>query len=60
MTTMPLFPSMDSYKAFLAKHGFCPLEAGLIGDLADHECKHGNLPSTKPKRCECFTSGKKR
>jgi hypothetical protein len=24
--------------------GRCPIEAGLIGRLADHECRHGRLP----------------
>jgi hypothetical protein len=28
--------------------GRCPIEAGLICRLADHECRHGRLASTTP------------
>jgi hypothetical protein len=33
------------YAAAMAKCGErCPIEAGLLGRLADHECRHGRLP----------------
>lgn len=32
----------------------CPIEVGLIGNLADNECKHGRLASDKSPQCGCF------
>ena len=33
------------YRAAEAQSGgTCPIEAGLLGRLADHECPHGRLP----------------
>ena len=32
----------------------CPIEAGIIGRLADNECPHGNLPTDHRIDCTCF------
>ena len=38
-------PYAARYRAALAHTGgVCPIEAGVIGRLADNECKHGRLP----------------
>jgi hypothetical protein len=34
--------------------GACPIEAGLLGRLADHECAHGRLPADRTPRCGCW------
>jgi hypothetical protein len=34
--------------------GACPIEAGAIGRLADHECRHGRLPSDRAPACGCW------
>lgn len=34
--------------------GTCPLEAGVIGRLADNECRHGRLPFDSTAPCGCF------
>jgi len=34
--------------------GACPIEAGLLGRLADHECTHGRLPGDRTPRCGCW------
>jgi hypothetical protein len=34
--------------------GRCPVEAGLIGRLADHECRHGRLPFDRTAACGCW------
>lgn len=34
--------------------GACPIEAGVIGNLADNECKHGRLPSDRTPACGCW------
>jgi hypothetical protein len=34
--------------------GGCPLEAGLLGRLADHECAHGRLPGDRTPKCGCW------
>ena len=31
----------------------CPIEAGLLGRLADHECPHGRLPGDRTPKCGC-------
>jgi single-strand DNA-binding protein len=37
------------YNAAMAEcGGRCPIEAGLIGRLADHKCRHGRLPFAVP------------
>jgi hypothetical protein len=34
--------------------GRCPIEAGAIGRLADHECQHGRLPFDRTPACGCW------
>ncbi len=34
--------------------GSCPIEAGLLGQLADHECPHGRLPFDRTSSCGCW------
>ena len=34
--------------------GACPIEAGLLGQLADHECAHGRLPGDRTPKCGCW------
>ena len=34
--------------------GACPIEAGLLGRLADHECPHGRLPFDRTPYCGCW------
>ena len=34
--------------------GACPIEAGLLGRLADHECAHGRLPGDRTPKCGCW------
>jgi len=34
--------------------GDCPIEAGVIGRLADHECEHGRLPGDRTSRGGCW------
>jgi hypothetical protein len=34
--------------------GRCPIEAGVLGRLADHECPHGRLPSDRTPPCGCW------
>ena len=33
--------------------GGCPIEAGLLGRLADHECRHGRLAHDHTPKCGC-------
>jgi hypothetical protein len=33
--------------------GGCPIEAGAIGRMADHECRHGRLPFDPTPACGC-------
>ena len=33
---------------------WCPIEAGLLGSLADNECPHGTLPTDKVVACSCW------
>ena len=43
------------YRAAQAQSGgSCPIEAGLLGRLADHECPHGRLPLDRPPSCGCW------
>jgi hypothetical protein len=43
------------YAAAMAESGGrCPIEAGLLGRLADHECRHGRLPGDRTPRCGCW------
>jgi hypothetical protein len=32
----------------------CPIEAGVLGRLADHECRHGRLPFDRTPFCGCW------
>jgi len=34
--------------------GSCPIEAGVLGKLADHECRHGRLPFDRTPPCGCW------
>lgn len=34
--------------------GQCPIEAGLVGNLADNECRHGRLPNDRSPECGCW------
>jgi hypothetical protein len=36
------------------RYGKCPIEAGLVCNLADHECRHAHLQTDKVRRCLCF------
>jgi hypothetical protein len=43
------------YTAAMAKcGGRCPIEAGLLGRLADRECRHGRLPFDRTASCGCW------
>jgi hypothetical protein len=43
----------ERYKAGL-RDGACPIEAGTLGRLADHECPHGRLPFDGTAACGCW------
>jgi hypothetical protein len=34
--------------------GRCPIEAGVAGRLADHECRCGRLPFDRTPPCGCW------
>jgi hypothetical protein len=34
--------------------GRCPIEAGVLGRLADHECRHGRLAFDRTPACGCW------
>lgn len=34
--------------------GIDPLDAGIVGEIADFECKHGRLPRDGTPECGCF------
>ena len=34
--------------------GRCPIEAGTLGRLADHECRHDRLPFDHTPACGCW------
>jgi hypothetical protein len=34
--------------------GRCPIEAGVLGRLADHECRHGRLSGDRTPPCGCW------
>ena len=43
------------YTAAMAEcGGRCPIEAGVLGRLADHECRHGRLPVDRTPPCGCW------
>ena len=44
------------YTAAMAEcGGRCPIEAGVISRLADHECRHGRLPFDRTPACGCWS-----
>jgi hypothetical protein len=49
-------PSFSArYTAAMAEcGGRCPIEAGVLGRLADHECRHGRLPRDRTPACGCW------
>ena len=53
-------PVNEALAAFTARYGSCAIEAGLIGNLADHECPHGFLPRSANRTCACFGPAPKR
>ena len=48
----------DRYRAAMRETGSCPIEAGLLGRLADHECAHGRLPGDHTAKCGCWPQEK--
>jgi hypothetical protein len=42
------------YPAAALKCGGCPIEAGLLGRPADHECGHGRLAFDRTPPCGCW------
>ena len=48
-------PFADRYRtAMRLAGGACPIEAGLLGRLADQECAHGRLPGDRTAKCGCW------
>ena len=48
-------PFCARYRAAMAEcGGRCPIEAGVLGRLADHECVHGRLPGDRTAKCGCW------
>ena len=48
-------PFPDRYRAATRETGgCCPIEAGLLGRLADNECTNGRLPGDRPATCGCW------
>lgn len=44
------------YTAAMAEcGGRCPIEAGVLGRLADHECRHGRLAFGRTPACGCWS-----
>ena len=41
--------------AVAACGGRCPIEAGVLGRLADHQCRHGRLPFDRTPACGCWS-----
>lgn len=35
--------------------GSCPIEGGVLGRLADHECRHGRLAFDRTPVCGCWS-----
>jgi hypothetical protein len=43
------------YTAAMAQcGGRCPIEASVLGRLADHKCRHGRLPFDRTAACGCW------
>jgi len=52
---MARFSLSARYTAAMADcGGRCPIEAGVLGRLADHECRHGRLPGDRTPACGCW------
>ena len=47
-------PFPARYRAAEREAGGCPIEAGVLGRLADHECPHGRLPGDRTPNCGCW------
>jgi len=48
-------PIPSGYRAAMRQAGgYCPIEAGVLGRLADHECAHGRLPGDRTTKCGCW------
>lgn len=45
---------MTGYEKIYRLFGVCPLESGMMGQLADHECEHGRLPGDSTEPCGCW------
>jgi len=44
-----------TYRAAMTEcGGRCPIEAGVLGQLAAHECRHGRLPLDRTPACGCW------
>ena len=43
------------YIAISSQGAPCPIEAGILGRLADHECRHGRLSGDRTPPCGCWT-----
>ena len=52
--TLPVPTFSQVYRDLEQRYRCCPVEAGFIGDLADHECQHGRLPGDKGPSCGCW------
>jgi hypothetical protein len=46
----------EAYARLSKLCGGCPIEAGLIGAIADNECEHERLPSDTSPPCGCWPS----
>jgi hypothetical protein len=46
----------EAYARLSKLCGGCPIEAGLIGTIADNECEHERLPSDTSPPCGCWPS----
>jgi hypothetical protein len=45
----------ERYRAAMRQPGgACPIESGMLGRLADHECRHGRLPGDRTRACGCW------
>ena len=52
---MARFSFYACYTAAMAEcGGRCPIEAGVLGRLADHECRHSRLPGDRTAPCGCW------
>jgi hypothetical protein len=49
----PIFSARDA-AATAECGGRCPIEAGVLGRLADHQCRHGRLAYDRTPPCGCW------